>query len=329
MTPYDTIKAEFYKEGGIKESTRQQYARDMAYVQAWAEASGFDGCVPMPPAMVERYVVEHTRGVSDAVYEKLRAQGLAKRPGPHTLASIKRRVSAISATHAQLGLTGERNPALSAEVQAALKTAKKLLARQGLAAAKPVSKPITLDILRQLLAATHGETHGIRQRAMLWFAWATGGRRRSELADARREWLSEQTDGSYTYHLPHHKGDQSGEGTQLSLAGEPAAAMRAWLARRDVEHGVEGSLFIIKGQQFELQLLALCKKAGLGDGYSAHGLRAGFITDALRQGIPVPDIMAMTGHRSLETFFSYYDRFVRGSVAHKWLAELVEKERGR
>ena len=38
--------------------------------------------------------------------------------------------------------------------------------------------------------------------------------------------------------------------------------------------------------------------AGLGQEFSAHSLRSGFVTEAGRQQVPLGETMAMTGHRS-------------------------------
>jgi hypothetical protein len=39
--------------------------------------------------------------------------------------------------------------------------------------------------------------------------------------------------------------------------------------------------------------------AGLGDEFSAHSLRSGFVTEAARQQVPIGETMAMTGHTSV------------------------------
>ncbi|MDR6860428.1 hypothetical protein [Variovorax guangxiensis] len=51
---------------------------------------------------------------------------------------------------------------------------------------------------------------GIRDRALLLFAWATGGRRRSEVASATLENLQRVVASSYLYTLAHSKTNQAG-----------------------------------------------------------------------------------------------------------------------
>ena len=49
-------------------------------------------------------------------------------------------------------------------------------------------------------------------------------------------------------------------------------------------------------------------KGTLAEPFSPHGLRAGFITTAYRNGVPDEEIMGHTRHRSLTTMRSYVRR---------------------
>lgn len=49
-----------------------------------------------------------------------------------------------------------------------------------------------------------------------------------------------------------------------------------------------------------------CALAGVEGSFSAHSLRAGFVTEAGRQNMPLPETMAMTGHRSVATVVRYF-----------------------
>ena len=51
----------------------------------------------------------------------------------------------------------------------------------------------------------------------------------------------------------------------------------------------------------------LAAAAGLdADRYGAHSLRAGMVTEALKSGAGVPQVMAITGHRNVGTLSGYY-----------------------
>ena len=49
-----------------------------------------------------------------------------------------------------------------------------------------------------------------------------------------------------------------------------------------------------------------CELAGLGDKFSAHSLRSGFVTEAGRQQVPLGETMALTGHRSTSSVIGYF-----------------------
>jgi integrase len=46
--------------------------------------------------------------------------------------------------------------------------------------------------------------------------------------------------------------------------------------------------------------------AGLDEKFSAHSLRSGFLTEAGRQGVPLGETMALTGHRSTASLIGYF-----------------------
>lgn len=48
-----------------------------------------------------------------------------------------------------------------------------------------------------------------------------------------------------------------------------------------------------------------CAAAGLEGNFSAHSLRSGFVTEAVRQDVPLAEVMAMTGHRSAQSLVGY------------------------
>jgi integrase len=51
-----------------------------------------------------------------------------------------------------------------------------------------------------------------------------------------------------------------------------------------------------------------CALAGLEpEAFSVHGLRAGFLTEAARQGVSLPEAMQQSQHRSVQQAASYYN----------------------
>lgn len=47
--------------------------------------------------------------------------------------------------------------------------------------------------------------------------------------------------------------------------------------------------------------------------FSAHGLRSGYLTQAANRGIPLPEAMEQSRHRSLQQASSYYNNAARRS----------------
>jgi integrase len=53
---------------------------------------------------------------------------------------------------------------------------------------------------------------------------------------------------------------------------------------------------------------AALRLAGLEpEAFSVHGLRAGFLTEAARQGVSLPEAMQQSQHRSVQQAASYYN----------------------
>ena len=63
---------------------------------------------------------------------------------------------------------------------------------------------------------------------------------------------------------------------------------------------------------------ARCAAAGLDPAqYSAHGLRSGYLTQAAREGVPLPEAMQQSQHRSVQQASRYYNeaQIARGRAA--------------
>jgi len=63
------------------------------------------------------------------------------------------------------------------------------------------------------------------------------------------------------------------------------------------------------------------KLAGLEGDFGAHSLHSGFVTEASRQGVSLPAIMAMTEHRAVSSVMGY---FQAGGAADNPAARLLE-----
>src|ERR1700720_2560133 len=224
--------------GGTSPATSRAHAGDVAYFWARAGAElGLAESYPVPLAALVQFVVDHLEGLPPATEAALlerAAQGLPggkARPGPHALATIARRIASLSKAHQ---LAGVPNPCQRPELR-------ELLARAGRRQARSANSPrrkraATREVLEALLATCDDTAAGVRDRALLLFAFGSGGRRRSEVAAARVQDLV-AVDGGYLFHLRRSKTDQAGEGLELPVLGRAARALAAWLAAAGLTEG--------------------------------------------------------------------------------------------
>jgi integrase len=179
-------------------------------------------------------------------------------------------------------------------------------------------------LLDRLVAARAPGLHGLRDAALLETAWASGGRRRSELASLRVEDLDRSAfakDGSITLRLSETKTDKDTAPPPLLLTGRAAKALDLWLRASGVKDGAvfraltrpdgQGRARVLERGLTSTAIRAafarLVRAAGLPEGYaSPHGLRSGFITEAARAGLAVEAVMRVTLHRSRDQVAAYY-----------------------
>jgi integrase len=184
------------------------------------------------------------------------------------------------------------NPCADPWVRELLARTRRAYAQRG--AVPKRQRALTKDPLQLLLATCDESLRGRRDRALLLFAWATGGRRRSEVAAATLENPQQVNPDSFVYTPTHSKNNQRGDlrpEDVKPLVGSAAVAMTEWLAVLKA-HGIqEGKIFrcIRKGGHLGEPLgpaavrdivKERCALAGVEGSFSAHSLRAGFVTEA-------------------------------------------------
>ena len=162
---------------------------------------------------------------------RIAAASLKAKLGPWTLATVRHLVAVLSTAHR---LKQATNPC----EQPAIRTVLSRAARAARAAVKRGERPrkktaITLPELEALLATRDDRLEGIRDRALLCFGFASGGRRRSEIVAAYLRDLCRIGEASYIYRLEHSKTQQAGV-TASSTPDKPvldraALALEDWL----------------------------------------------------------------------------------------------------
>ena len=122
-------------------------------------------------------------------------------------------------------------------------------------------------------------------------------------------------------------------------SGRPSfEALREWLKRADIKKGpifraidrweaVEEKA--LTPQSINLIVKRRCAMAGLEpEAFSAHGLRAGYLTEAARHGVSLPEAMQQSRHRSVQQAASYYNKQItRKARPRGWLSESPEASR--
>lgn len=297
-------------EAGTADNTRRAYQGDLRYFWGWARvALGLPEAYPVPLAVLVRFVTDHLEGLPAPVDASLVAEGIKARLGTHSLATVARRLAALSVAHESQGVD---NTVHMPQIRALLTAARRVRARQGQGPKK--KQAATLDVLDAMLATCGDDIRGVRDRALLLFAFASGGRRRSEVAEARVENLT-VVPGGYLYRIPWSKTDQEGVGREVPVLGRAAKALDVWLQSACIGGGpifraVSPAGDIrekLSARGINRVVKKLVAKAGFDPAsFGAHSLRSGFVTEAGRRGVPRNEAMAMTGHRSGAVFDTYF-----------------------
>lgn len=324
---------------GEAENTVRSYQSAMRYWAGWHQFRlGQAIALPLPPETVLLFIADHAQRSTpyglrcelppsiDAALVQSGCKGKLGAPSHNTLVH---RVAVLSKAHQNRGLP---NPCHDEKVRELLSRTRKAYAKRG---ERPQKKAaITKDVLQQLLATCDDSLRGKRDRALLLFAWSSGGRRRSEVSSADMQYLKQIGPEQYLYELAFSKTNQSGsdlpENTKPVL-GAAGRALHAWLQASGI---TEGAIFrrIRKGGHVgePLQAAAIraivkerCQLAGVEGDFSAHSLRSGFVTEAGKRNVPLAETMALTGHQSVATVLGY---FRAESVIHNQAANLMDQD---
>jgi integrase len=305
---------------GTPANTLRAWERDLAYIAAWKMASfGKPLDWPENEKVALRFILDHAQdltekpGLAQEVAMELIAIGLRRELTCPAPATLDRRIASWQAFHRMRNL---HSPFSAPLVQQARQKARRANAQPRV----PKSpKPITRDILEALLATCDDSHRGIRDRAMLMLAFASGGRRRSEVTALSVEDIGSEDftpRGMLWVRLLETKTTRKDQAPKLPLKGRAARAVIHWL---EVTGLTEGPLFrpVSKSDRplprrlasdalrtilrYRLQL------AGLPEDYATpHGLRAGFLTQAALDGAPLAAAMKLSLHRSAVQAQKYY-----------------------
>ncbi len=322
---------------GEAANTQASYRAALRYWAAWYVLRyRVPIALPVSEAAVLQFIVDHVPRATDAglVHELppeidavLVAHGFKGKLGAPSLNTVTHRLAVLSKSHT---LHGATNPCQTPAVRELLAKTRRAHAKRG---ALPQRKAaLTRGPLEALLATCDDSLKGLRDRALLLLAWASGGRRRSEVTNATLENTRKVGERAWVYTLAHAKANQAGADrpeNDKPIVGVAADALEAWLAASGIR---SGAIFrrIRKGTTVGEPLSPAavrdivkqrCVLAGIEGDFSAHSLRSGFVTEAGRQNVPLGDTMAMSGHASVATAMRY---FRSGGVATSRAAKLID-----
>jgi integrase len=285
-------RARAYVQAAKAPSTQRAYSSDWRDFERWCHLQGL-ASLPAEPGSVGLYIADLAR--------------------THRPATISRRLTSIAKAHQASRLP---SPASldHAEVGETLK---------GIRRTHGTSQPgkralLTADLL-QVLAHLGSGLLGCRDRALLLIGFS-GGLRRSELAALDLEDVAWVEEGAVLT-LRRSKTDQQGRGRKVAVprgshpATCPIAALKAWLGAAQItagplfravdRHGRAGVAGLHADSVGTIVKRAVSRAGFDPAAFAGHSLRAGFATQAARNGATVFDIMRQTGHRSVQTVARY------------------------
>jgi len=180
---------------------------------------------------------------------------------------------------------------------------------------------ITLKELHAAIEHMKGTSNKIlRNKAFLLVGFAAA-LRRSEITDIDIEHLK-RVGEDYRLLIPRSKTDQKGEGVFIPIyAGEdekycPVRALDTWIEAARIESGALFPSFWKGGQpkpgsRVTARTIDRAVRKWIGphceepEKISAHSLRAGWITEAAKQGVPEHEIRAHSRHKTLRIMLEY------------------------
>lgn len=273
-----------YVHEAVAENTRRAYRADLEHFIAWG------GNIPCGPETVATYLAEHA--------------------DTFAVATLKRRIAAISVAHEA---RGHSTPTSSKLVQAAMRGIQRTHG-----SAQRQAKPFLVEDLMRIMPMLGNGPKDTRDRALILVGFA-GGFRRSELVALNVEDIDLVRQGM-TVTIRRSKTDQAGEGRKIGIpfARGRYCPVRTFETWRDLVGVSDGPLFRPVNRHGKVGTARLSGEAvsvvvkkriaAIGhepDGYSGHSLRAGLATSAAMAGLSTLAIREQTGHRSDATLARY------------------------
>lgn len=234
------------------------------------------------------------------------------------ISTLRRRLSAIRLMHVANNLPSPHESAAVSEVlQGIARDQRGRKPRQAAAA-------LAEDVCRMVDTLDLTTMKGLRDRALLLVGF-DGALRPSELVGIRVEDIDRREKGLIVT-LPWSKTDQTGEGQAVGILIRdgspycPVAALDTWLDAANIREGAVFRRVYRSGRigidALSVQTLSLFLKSSMynvdsnsdWEEFSGHSLRRGYVTSAIRSGMPTHRVMQQTRHRNSSTIDLYIEK---------------------
>jgi integrase len=236
--------------------------------------------------------------------------------GPWSLSTVKMRLAALAAAHRWRGL---QSPFDDVAVVRLLDT---LRHQQQAARIQPRrTTAVTLGDVRRMIETCDDSLLGIRDRALIAFAFYYGGRQRAQLAATTVESFERVTNSQgQLSHIVWRDPSRPSRDMSSTIDSPVADYIDAWLTASGVRRGPMWRRIqngrVTKGlspHAFYRIIVRRARQAGL-TGITGRSLRAGFVTAATESEMPLGTMMWLSGHRWGESVWRYHRPVTMESV---------------
>jgi len=273
-------------------ATLRAYGSDWRDFETWCKANG-RAALPAVPSTIALY--------------------LADSAGRSAVATLQRRLAAISKSHSAAGLASPCTMQ-HAEVSETWKGI-----RRSMGVGQTQKAPAEVEAIRAMVEALTPGLLGVRDRALILLGFA-GAFRRSELVALDVDDLVFER-GGIAVTIRRSKTDQEGAGRKIGIpfgsnpSTCPVRAAQDWIEIAGISsgplfRGVDRHSRISPGRLADKSVALIVKRCAQATGldpalYAGHSLRSGLATSAARAGVSERAIARQTGHKSMAMLRRY------------------------
>lgn len=272
-----------YVEAGLRgaANTQRAYTGDWRRFTAWCQTHALES-LPAPVEALAGFLTELAEAGKKVV-------------------TIQRHAAAIAKAHQ---LAGVDSPTTDNKIKVLLKG----IAREKKTRSKQAPAFTLASFKRTVKSIDVAAYAGLRDRALLLLGF-TGAFRRAELSALNLEDLTFDEEG-LVIAFNQSKTNQTGQADEKAiyyspeLATCPVRSLQAWL-RASVAGRTTGPVFVslrknnqLTSRRLTPEHINLITRRYLGSGYTAHSLRASFVTVAKLNGADDSEVMNQTKHKT-------------------------------